>query len=338
MFLLSIFTGVSKSNTEDFLVRNLLVGELKYLFDGVDMTINGKHYFVQVRMILTMLDTKAVEEFLKVQTCGASVGCFMCKNGKGYNNGVHMCIIGHRKYLPLTHKLRAFGQSQHCCPKRYYDEKGQTLEPHDPLNLDRKVRQCDLPKYKSTELIVCDMVNSERIRTYLSSRAPWTWEFPEVDMTIFEKSLYFHHADYRPYIEYERKTNQSYLENGKKGRENKKNFPNKKKVQWCVDGVYDNWAMSELKYVDITRDLCWGPMHVLMNIGDNIISNWKNERAHGPKIVKYCKTTGMHPNLYTDNISDQNQKKAKKKEKANKDHPPQNWNIKKSIQDKVFIM
>jgi hypothetical protein len=66
MFLISIFTGITGSNAEDFFKRNLIVSELRSLCEGVFFKIHEKQYFVQVRMILTILDTIAVQDFLKV--------------------------------------------------------------------------------------------------------------------------------------------------------------------------------------------------------------------------------------------------------------------------------
>jgi hypothetical protein len=87
MFLLSIFTATKqKSNAEDFLLRSLVVEELKKLNEGIEMKVKGVKYFVQqARMILIILDTIAVEEFLKVQTNQYLAGCFICWHGKGYN-------------------------------------------------------------------------------------------------------------------------------------------------------------------------------------------------------------------------------------------------------------
>jgi hypothetical protein len=85
MFLISIFTSKAKSNVEDFLLRSLMVEELKSLKEGINVKVNGVNYFVQARMILSILDTIAVEDFLHVQTNQSLAGCFVCHNGKGYN-------------------------------------------------------------------------------------------------------------------------------------------------------------------------------------------------------------------------------------------------------------
>jgi hypothetical protein len=112
------------------------------------------------------------------------------------------------------------------------------------------------------------------------------------------------------------------LENGAKARENRKNYPKKTIDKTCVEGVHDNWPMSELKYCDITSDICWGPMHCLMNIGANIIENWKNTRANKPLVIQYCKTTGSHPDLYI-NADEKTQRR---------------WTINAKMQDQVIII
>jgi len=84
MFLLTVLISILASNTEDFFLRSLLVGELNALKNGVVINVKGVLYFVQVRMILTILDTIAVYDFLKVKAGSAYTGCFMCRHGIGY--------------------------------------------------------------------------------------------------------------------------------------------------------------------------------------------------------------------------------------------------------------
>jgi hypothetical protein len=238
-----------------------------------------------------------------------------------------MCHIGHRNLLPLDHYCRNFGQSKHCCPKGYYDSrKNKKLEDLYVKDQYNEVQDAVL---LPTKLKLCDDANTKHIRQFLlNEQKRWKWEFPEVDPTIFQKHLYYHHADYRPYVEYERKTNKSYLENGSAARKFKQNHPEiKKRAELCVNGVLDNWSMSELEYCDVETDLCWGPMHVLMNVAMNIIANWKNERAKSDKTISYCKTTGTHPDIYTLKADGKIDKNKKKK-----------WNINKSMQDKVILV
>jgi hypothetical protein len=382
MFLLTVFTGVSKSNSEDFFLRHLLVGELKALCKGVKFTIGGKDYFVQVRMILTMLDTKAVEGYLKVQGAASLAGCFFCKHGKGYNNGkIPVCYPAPRNTLPLSHFLRKFGQSGCCCPKDFFVHSSKKLkqivppeepevgEPEVPPKKPTDVQQeLILPKKKG-RLDVCDKDHSKLIRKfYGTSESPWTWEFPEVDMTIFNEVLYYPHCDYRKYVQYERRTNQSYLINGKEARENRRKYPKKSNAANAVNGVHDNWPMSELKYCDI-QDVCWGPMHSLINIASNIIEDWKNSRTPNDTVINYCKATLSHPDLYTyidqtnnkveilgdiddedcdinvneptkqdeqKSTKDKKQKSNKKRKKNSLANPPK-WSINSEVQKKVTV-
>ena len=85
MFLLSILTSMQHSNVERFLLLSLVVGELEKLNEGIYMTVEAVDYFIQARMILTILDIIGVQEFLQVKTNQYLAGCFVCHNGKGYN-------------------------------------------------------------------------------------------------------------------------------------------------------------------------------------------------------------------------------------------------------------
>jgi hypothetical protein len=121
MFNISIFTSKLKSNAEDFLLRTLAVGELKELEKGIHLHVDGVEYFIQARLILTILDTIGFEDYLKVQTNQSIAGCYVCYHGKGYNYLMDRIVfIGHRELVSLRHYTRNFGMSRKCCHPDYY--------------------------------------------------------------------------------------------------------------------------------------------------------------------------------------------------------------------------
>jgi hypothetical protein len=67
-----------------FLYRDCLIPELQKLNEGINVTISGaggaiKPIFLQARLILHSLDTKAMEKLLCVQASGSKAGCPLCK-------------------------------------------------------------------------------------------------------------------------------------------------------------------------------------------------------------------------------------------------------------------
>jgi len=387
MFLLSVFTAILASNSEDFFLRSLMVGELKALYDGVTINIKGISYFVQVRMILTILDTVAVYDFLKVSYGSAYTGCFMCRHGVGYRgpgnviekqnknlsnktqkihnisyettqevefvlsnsknlnnnnnkklkskleilvnnnsdnktlennkslntlkrkfeayeddagNIIHKAlltrtvIIGHRQHLDLRHYCRHVGQSQNCCPPNYY-------KPYEKnafefvSNDDNTVKMMT----KNNKFPICDTKNKDLIVEYIGNlNEEWKFYHTAYYTQDFENDLWYHNCDYRPKQNCERKKNKDYIESGKKAKE--LNLARKTKKVIAVNGVKDVWAMADLEYTDVEEQLCWGPLHALMNVADNIIKNWKGERIKRTSydIINYCKASGTHPMLY----------------------------------------
>jgi hypothetical protein len=96
--------------------------ELRLLYDGVELVLNGKRYYIQARLILHTLDSKALEAVLCLQSASmASFGCPLCRCITGVHDGSKPVYIGHRNILPLNSYLRYIGQSGKCCPAGFYD-------------------------------------------------------------------------------------------------------------------------------------------------------------------------------------------------------------------------
>jgi hypothetical protein len=88
--------------------------------------VNGQKYFIQARLVLHILDTKAAEPVFGFQSAANSkFGCPLCRGVTGLYNSKKCVLYGHRNYLPQLHWLRFFGQTGYCCPNGFYDYRSK---------------------------------------------------------------------------------------------------------------------------------------------------------------------------------------------------------------------
>lgn len=121
MFLSAIYSG-RHMEAEKFLFTDMYCEELRLLNDGTELVLKGKRYFIQARLILHTLDTKALEAVVGLQSVGMSLyGCPLCRGVTGVQDGAKCVYIGHRQLLPQNSYLRFLGQSGKCCPAGFYD-------------------------------------------------------------------------------------------------------------------------------------------------------------------------------------------------------------------------
>jgi hypothetical protein len=124
-FLGALYNG-KHSETERKLISEFLCEELICLFDGIPHESNGKKFYIQARLVLHVLDTKAAEPVLGLQSAANSkFGCPLCSGATGLYNGKKCVFYGHRNFLPQYHWLRFFGQTGYCCPQGFYDPKNK---------------------------------------------------------------------------------------------------------------------------------------------------------------------------------------------------------------------
>lgn len=118
MFMLTAFYGRMDSPTENFLFDKCLINELMFLRQGITLEVGTETYFLQVRCIAHVLDTKAVGKQLKVQECASHSGCPLCHSMIGVSRKELSKSIyhNHRRGLDPYHYCRMFGHSQQCCP------------------------------------------------------------------------------------------------------------------------------------------------------------------------------------------------------------------------------
>ena len=120
MFVQAIYAG-RHANAEKFLFTDNFVEELIGLYHGVEIVILEIRYFIQARLVLHILDTRAAEPMLCLQsTSNSKAGCPICRGVTGVHDGRKCVYIGHRHLLSTEHYLRFLGQSGKCCPEDFY--------------------------------------------------------------------------------------------------------------------------------------------------------------------------------------------------------------------------
>ena len=106
------------------LFTDLVCEELRCLYEGIKYEVDGQKYFIQARLVMHILDTKAAEPCMGYQSqSNSNFGCSFCGGITGIHNGSKCVFLGHRNYLPQLHYLRFFGQTGYCCPAGFYDHE-----------------------------------------------------------------------------------------------------------------------------------------------------------------------------------------------------------------------
>ncbi len=82
LFMLSLYTDKTHTLVEKFVIEQL-VNELNFLDNGIGMTVNDVHYFIQARLIVHCYDSREVESMLQIQGAGSNSGCSLCRMCKG---------------------------------------------------------------------------------------------------------------------------------------------------------------------------------------------------------------------------------------------------------------
>jgi hypothetical protein len=294
MHLLSIFTGKAGSTTESFLLNDLIVQELILLERGITVNVKDTSYFIQCRMILTILDTIAVQDFLKIQTVGSYSGCGFCNAGTGVRRSILSKITypGHRRILPMNHVLRSFGQSRACCPHNYYVPAAnceiEEIKYGDSIVVPTRFMNKNIDN-------ICDQ--SSRKEIFALKQFQWFHDyiFP---FNYFSDNLYYHHCDYRKTIQHNRKPNKDYVDSANEFFVKRISDPTIKHI----NGVKGIWPFSKLSYIDLPNNINWDPFHAIVNCSKYLIQCMKGERINA-KVAEYCRFTKTHPYIHDYNDS-----------------------------------
>ena len=129
-FLCALFTG-KHSLVERTLFTDILCEELRCLYYGIEHVVTDcfgrtKVYFIQARLIMHIMDTKAAEPIMGFQACqNSKFGCPLCHGITGLHDGKKCVFLGVRNFLPPEHFLRFFGQTGFCCPAGFYNHTNE---------------------------------------------------------------------------------------------------------------------------------------------------------------------------------------------------------------------
>lgn len=321
-FLVSLFTRSVNSAVHHFLFMDCFVRELSKLEKGFLWTIDGKTIFIQAILYKHIVDLKELEHYIGVEPMATSLsGCFFCGDLHGcYRNLLHKpTYTGHRGFTELNHVLRAFGNSKKCCPEDYYkvsDVFTPLYEEQDPVceDLPSFCRNWSKQeKFHFLNSLCCkDNDHVTAVKEILSGTQQYCIYHENIEFNKLEPYLYYHHAEYRKQIQYERVLHDSYVYNAKNS----------------LHGVKYLWFF-ELLITEIQNGVGFDPMHFFKNLGINVESNFSGERHDQLKIALYEKLIGSHPYLYKKKKQIQkdaesaivNKKKPEKKKTKEKKEP-----------------
>ena len=317
MFVTSIFDGQpgrDYSDSEEFLFSKCLVAELLMLAEGmmipcVDEDGKSQCFFVQVRLICHVYDTRELEPLMHITSTNSFAWCFFCGmvRGSNFKEVGNTCFLGNRGGLPLDSALRYYGQSMNCCPRGHYGEHPShqefAVDQEVVANITSNMSEFHhaVPRtitngHDINKLRTCCVGKSHgaQVSQTLKSKA-FVWFHSEyIPISEFQnvvgQYLYYVHQDFRPQILHKRSTNKEYFE--KALQYFLQNHPNP------LDGVRGLYAFAQLAYANIAKHLCWDPFHVFMNIAKHIILLWKGERATSNTVRQYCFDHHLHPSMY----------------------------------------
>lgn len=293
-FVLSVVTAPSKSNAEDFIFKQCLVRELLDLHEGKKLRIGRTIYIIQVRCIIKILDTKAIEKDFDVQAARSFAGCPFCTFGRGMkhvDSFDSMHYNANRDLLEFTNRLRKIGQTQNCCPRGYNkmedrnEEKSARMERFNPI--------LEKIAYTPRELIIDNLItcegDSEEAKSKLRTQ-PSTFHNSDVcNFDELKAGLYYHHCDMRPEKQFKVKTLHDYISDYVADKDRKQSLTG-------VKGLTPFVAISSFRFEHNGP----GPFHVIKNFSEYLLELGTGARPKNPitsGLSKFCKMTNSHPSI-----------------------------------------
>jgi len=323
-FILTFMQFKEHSGVEEFFYNKCFLPELLDLFEGFAFDIDGKHYFLQLRILGHIADLKGLCNWLKLQTMQNShSGCMICNNGKGktvwLTESSHIVkYIDSRLPLPEESFLRSFGLSRNCCPKpkEQDNENNKEIEKannsnnkrqklnysnnnnnnNNNNNSNKEIKKANNSNNKKNQvdidiLDLCidtnDKSRRRRILEFLSERNPDFIWFSDFLPTHFKDHLYYNHCEYRPMSSYKDFRTDDII----KLIEEKKIHPR------ISNGVLGMSFVFYLPYFNYALHISVEPKHALKDFLFDFVFKqlWKNsERFITDNVYYYyeeCKTT-----------------------------------------------
>lgn len=322
IFTIGLFTGISGSKSDDFLLTECFAHELHLLNKGVAMNANGIQCFLQVRVIAHQMDTKGYEKVMKCQsTSTALTGCPMCysccgRTHPGFGQGTY--FINHRINLVENHQLRLYGSGLEVCdwerdqvnilPQTLAERKMQTENFHqyDLRNFQMSdIRQPKIADFDHLRESACPHLSADK--PYSTQKriddiyefGVWYHDTLQYGRTAFNRYLSYQNCELREQIPHVRKSNNWYMRNGLLAEQYAEEHDGKRSA---FSGIKGLWFASTLEYAKYD-DTYWCTMHVLKNIYLSLFSSLtgKKGRDQSPAFKKYCKINHMFYTLFEGN-------------------------------------
>jgi len=230
MFLCTIYTGHMGTPPERFIVEQCIIKEFISLKEGISWCINGKNYFIQGRLIHHFMDTKAIEQELKVQGANSYAGCPLCLHGKGSTREhLRSATYGnYRKVLSTHHYLRSKGNSTQCCPSEYWPELNKHVNAPTTTNIPRlnliKLSINEAPRFLNFKSVIPCNPNRDtdevivflKAAMNLKNSTPFDWYHDERlhNKNSFSRFLHYPHGLISKEFKFKRKTQIDFQKDG----------------------------------------------------------------------------------------------------------------------------
>jgi hypothetical protein len=276
-FISAVYEGKHRF-AEQVLFSEMYVEELQKLYRGIEFNFEGKVYFIQARLVLHIMDTKAAEGVYKLSNCANSTqGCPCCELIHGVHEGSKCVYLGHRAILPLRHFLRPIGQSKSCCPPGFYSENRwfsmETFSVDKNQNGQNMVRTVheDNKRDRSHDNYCLPCDGDRERQSYLkdsyvspSSESQLQWfhtgdfnlEAISNPTTGLKKILFYRHYDFREYTPYKRYPYENHMNDALQAELNLTALPtksSKKHKSVSVNGIKGIWPFARYPIADISR-------------------------------------------------------------------------------------
>lgn len=365
-FLLALDT-TNTAVTRDFLNKRCLLPELLKLEKGYVVRVNETNYYVQGRMLVRCLDTKALETMFCVQASTAAAPCPMCKKIRGwYLMDFRKCIFcGHRAYLPADNYLRGLCERGRDHPRRYFHGEESDGQAHIPAvlqliktakdsnkgRLKYPVSLAELPM-RELKPHLDDFTHKETALAVISNLTTrdklcaTSFKFDLALVTRILPILEYEYAELRE-LKYEKVSHDAYLQSGMRF-DRQVPDPKKPKAKLPrINGVSGLHPDVHTKTLDYENQACFEGFHALQGACKRMMDNIAGKLKYS---ASYAKRTGCHSipglNLQEDAAAANGNKKGeaaatgtKKKKGQRKKLSAAGWVFTQRLQDEcdVFV-
>ena len=316
-FVIASHTLSADSPGERAIMSKLFVADLEYLRKGFIRKVGNMKFWVQARLNHHMWDTIALAANACVKVNNAKGACVICGGIKGtYRHCLkHTVYLGHRRLLPINHRLRWYGSSKRCCPAGYHDGD---LEMEREINVMFNDVTLDpvqnfpvtahYSNYRSGVSSGCDFpanqLKKEMQKGSYYVRERGTMELRKGNsnnMWFHEKEFPFEETGFHDYVSY------PHLDLRKEP--SIEHIKNETFDEWGVqafitgqpcNNVHKPWPFKGISKWDHVN---WEPFHAISNVCKNLIDLLDGSRGNSISVRKLCKAQNVHPCLWSPHMN-----------------------------------